>query len=40
MAEWLRRLPAKQLGYALASSNLAAVESAVSVVVTLFASNE
>ena len=27
MAEWLRRLPAKQLGYARASSNLAAVAS-------------
>ena len=26
MAEWLRRLPAKQLGTARASSNLAAVE--------------
>ena len=25
MAEWLRRLPAKQLGFARASSNLAAV---------------
>ena len=34
MAEWLRRLPAKQLGTARASSNLAAVESAVGVVVT------
>ena len=34
MAEWLRRLPAKQLGVARASSNLAAVESAVGVVVT------
>ena len=26
MTEWLRWLPAKQLGYARASSNLAAVE--------------
>ena len=28
MAEWLRRLPAKQLGYARASSSLAAVAKA------------